>query len=184
MTKDLKQLQSEWNEIKAEVDQIESIYDQLRRQRSSFQVALIFPEGNSPEELDAFHQRAKEQAASLSIDLKQLRQRLEVTRVRLKKKRTQLIIKQTQIYQLQAVQLWPLICQQAEEVNQMTAALHQKLQTLKQTAQDFQSPSYPWLPLPPELVEVSDLNLPQLVRHENHWVHENQKMDWGSESSE
>ena len=183
MTKDLEQLQSEWQELKTEVDQIQSIYAHLCHQRSNFQVQLIFPEGESAEALDAFHQQAEEQAAQLSISLKQLRQKLQVTRIRLKKKRAQLVIKQTQIYQQQARQLWPSVCQQAEEINQITAQLQEKIQTLKQTAQDFQSPAYRWLPHPPELVEISELNLPHLVCHENHWVNENQKIDWTHESS-
>lgn len=183
MTKNLEQLQSEWQQLQEEVDEIQAEYDILRRQRSAFQVELIFPQGNSPEDLEAFHQQAAEQVANWSINLKELNKNLRSTRVRLKKKRTQMIVKQTQIYQLQAHQLWPTVCQQAEEINQIVADLVQKLQTLKQVSHDFQPQPYEWLPQHPELVEVKDLHLPYLVQQENYWVVKHHNLEGNPESS-
>lgn len=182
MTKDLTQLQSEWDQLKAEVDEIQAEYKILCRQRSAFQVQLMFPQGNSTEDLETFHQQATDELAKWSVDLKALNQNLRVTRVRLKKKRTQMIVKQTQIYRIQARQLWPTLCQQAEEINQIADYLQQKLQTFKQTSHDFQPQSYPWLPQHPELVKADELNIPTLVRQDNHWVVQHQTLDWHPES--
>ncbi|MGB3532477.1 MAG: hypothetical protein WBA13_03060 [Microcoleaceae cyanobacterium] len=182
MTQDLQQLQSEWNQLQAEVEKIQAEYSILCRQRSAFQVQLIFPDSNSTEDLEAFNQKTAEQVASLSVNLKELNQNLRMTRVRLKKKRTQLIVKQTQIYRVQARKLWPTICQQATEINQINAHLQQKLNTLKQTSHEFQPQSYPWLPPHPQLVRADELQLPILVRQENHWAIQHQPIDWDSES--
>ncbi len=181
MTKDLTQLQSEWDQLREEVDQIQAEYNILCRQRSAFQVELIFPEGNSPADLEAFHQQAAKQVANFSVNLKQLNQHLRKTRVRLKKKRTQMIVKQTQIYRIQASKLWPTVCQQAEEINQIVDYLHQKLHIFKKTNHHFQPQLYQWLPNPPELVEVDELNLPYLVRQDNHWVLQQKTVDWDAD---
>jgi phage shock protein A len=182
MTKDLKRLQSEFEQLHAEVEQIQAEYNRLCRQRSAFQVQLMFPQGNSPEDLEAFHQQVAEEVAKWSVNLKTLHQSLRVTRVRLKKKRTQMIVKQTQIYRMQARQLWPTLCQQAEEINQIVDYLQQKLQTFKQTSHDFHPPLYPWLPKHPELVKVNEVHLPIFARQDNHWTVQYTTMDWNPES--
>ncbi|MGB3405370.1 MAG: hypothetical protein WBA77_21980 [Microcoleaceae cyanobacterium] len=182
MTQDLQELQSEWNKLKEEVEQIQAEYNILCRQRSAFQVELMFPEDNSPEALDQFQQQATEQLTHWSVNLKELNQNLRMTRVRLKKKRTQMIVKQTQIYRIQARQSWPSICQQAEEINQRVIELQQQLQTLKQTSQNYQPQLYPWLPPHPQLIKADELNFLVMVRQENHWAVENKTMNWNSES--
>jgi hypothetical protein len=181
MTKDLQRLQSEWDQLKAEVDEIQAEYKILCDQRSAFQVQLMFPQGNSSEDLETFHQQAANEVAKWSVNLKALNQKLRVTRVRLKKKRTQMIVKQTQIYRMQAHQLWPTLCQQAEEINQIVDYLQQKLQTFKQTSHNFHSQPYSWLPKHPELVEVNELHLPTFVRQDNHWTVKHQTIDWDGE---
>jgi chromosome segregation ATPase len=182
MTQDLKRLQSEWDQLKAEVENIQAEYKNLCRQRSAFQVQLMFPQGNSPEDLEAFHQQATEEVAKWSVNLKALNQSLRVTRVRLKKKRTQMIVKQTQIYRMQARQLWPSLCQQAEEINQVVDYLQQKLETFKQTSHNFQHQPYPWLPKYPKLVEANEVHLPIFERQDNHWTVEHKTINWDSES--
>lgn len=179
--KNLQELQSEWNQLREEVEQIQAEYNILCHQRSAFQVELIFPEANSTEALATFQQQATEQLGRWSVNLKELNQNLRSTRVRLKKKRTQMIVKQTQIYRIQARQKWPSICQQANDINQTITELQQKLQTLKQTSQNYQPQFYPWLPPPPQLVKADELNFPVMVRQENHWTVEHQNMNWNTE---
>jgi chromosome segregation ATPase len=180
----LQELQSEWDQLREEVEQIQAEYNILCRQRSAFQVQLMFPENNSPEALATFQQQATEQVGRWSVNLKELNQNLRSTRVRLKKKRTQMIVKQTQIYRIQARQQWPSICQQANDINRSITEVQQKLQALKQISHDYQPQVYQWLPPHPELVQVDDINFPVLVRQENHWAMEYQTMNWNEEYTE
>ncbi|MGL5079861.1 MAG: hypothetical protein ACRC8A_00075 [Microcoleaceae cyanobacterium] len=182
MTQTIQKLQTEWNQIKAQAEAIYAEYNSLRRKRGVFRLDLIFPQDHRPESLEEYRQNCQQEIAKWHFDLQELDQELKSTRLRLKKVRAQLIVKQTKLYELQAQQQWPKVCEQAEIVNQLTQQLEQEIRTLWKLAHDFQPRIGSWLPEHPQLVEFSEATfVPTVTSQEDCLAVQNQAVDWQQE---
>ncbi|NJK40014.1 MAG: hypothetical protein HC835_04285 [Oscillatoriales cyanobacterium RM2_1_1] len=149
----IQELQTEWNQIKSQVETVQAQYTLLRRQRGGFHLKLMFPQDNRPESLAEYRQTCEQEMKKWQFNLEELDRELKSVRLKLKKVRAQLIVKQTKLYELQAQQKWPKICEQVQVVNQLAAQLEQALQILWQQAHDFQPRVGSWLPEHPQLVQ-------------------------------
>lgn len=184
MSQTIEQLQAEWDTIKAEVDAMQAEYDTLCRKRSSFHLTLIFPQDRSSEAQTEFHQKCQAEVKVWSVDLKELEQQIKATRLKLKKIQSKLAVKHAKIYQVQAQQRWPQLCQQAEKVNQLATQLENEVQTFWQIAHDFKPRLGNWLPEAPQLSKFpSPATIPTVKRLEYGLELVNQSVDFQENES-
>ncbi|MDY7023430.1 MAG: hypothetical protein SWJ54_19100 [Cyanobacteriota bacterium] len=151
MSQAIEQLQAEWNEIKAQVDEIQAEYDLLCDKRASFQVIILFPKDDSPEAQAEFQNNCQTQMAKWSVNLAELDREIKATGFKLKKVQTKLAVKQNKLYELQAKELWPQLVQQAQNLNQIAEKLEQEVKIFWQIAHNFQPRFAEWLPELPRL---------------------------------
>ncbi|MGF1495018.1 MAG: hypothetical protein ACFBSC_21750 [Microcoleaceae cyanobacterium] len=182
MSQVIQRLQAEWNQIKAQADAVQAEYNALLRRRKTFHVKLIIPSSSQPADLDKCQQDCQREIARWTNNLQSLNQELKITRLKLKKIRAQLIVKQTKLYELQAQQQWPKLCERVEGINQLAMQLEQELKTFWQIAHDFQQRPTSWLPEAPQLARFSDqITVPQVVHREDGLEIVNQGTTWSKE---
>ncbi|ERT09437.1 hypothetical protein M595_0613 [Lyngbya aestuarii BL J] len=168
MSQVIEQLQSEWNEIKAQVDEIQAEYNTLCAKRSSFQAILLFPKDNSPEAQAEFSQACQTQLAQWSVHLPELEREIKATGLRVKKTQAKLAVKQAKLYELQAKEIWPKLGEQAKIINQFAQRLEQEIQTFWQIAHNFKPRFEDWLPDKPQLAYFDPITtIPQVKQTEN-----------------
>ncbi|MEB3280213.1 MAG: hypothetical protein VKK42_14960 [Lyngbya sp.] len=168
MSQAIEQLQSEWNEIKAQIDEIQAEYEALCDKRSSFHAMLIFPKDNSPEAQAEFHQQCQTQLTQWSVNLPELEREIKGTNLKLKKVQAKLAVKQAKLYELQAKEIWPQLGQQAKIINQLAEKLEQEIQTFWQISHNFQPRFDDWLPEEPLLAYFDSITtVPQVEPTEN-----------------
>lgn len=179
MSQAIEQLQSEWNEIKAQIDEIKASYEALSNKRSSFHAALIFPQDNSPEAQAEFYQTCQTQLAEWMVNLPELEREIKAADLKLKKLQAKLAVKQAKIYELQAKEIWLKLGEQAKIINQFARQLEQEIKTFWQIARDFEPRLEDWLPEPPQLTSFDSITtIPQVERTENGLQLMNKEIDF------
>ncbi|WP_413163546.1 hypothetical protein ACL6C3_29380 [Capilliphycus salinus ALCB114379] len=152
MSQAIEQLQSEWNEIKAQLDEIQAEYRALCDKRSCFYGMLIFPKDNSPEAQAEFDQQCQTQVTQWSVNLPDLEREIKAIHLKMKKIQAKLAVKQAKIYELQAKEIWLELGQKARTINQLSQQIKQEVQNFWQFSHSFQPRYQDWLPEPPQLV--------------------------------
>jgi hypothetical protein len=178
MSQVIEQFLSEWNQIKAQVDEVQAEYNSLCDKRSCFYVAVIFPKDHSPEAQAEFHQICQTQVAEWSVNLSELDRNIKTTHLKLKKVQAKLAVKQAKLYELQAQEIWPKLCQQANIINQLAQKLDQEIQIFWQMTHDFKPRLEDWLPSPPKLAGFEEIiTIPKIKQTENGLQLFNQEID-------
>ncbi len=179
MSQSLEQFQTEWNEIKTQLDDVQAQYQALYEKRSSFYVAVMFPEDYSPEAQAEFQQMCQTQVSQWSINLTELDREIKTTQLKIRKIQTKLSIKQSRIYELQAKEIWKKLIQQANTINQCSKQLEQEIQTFWEIAHSFQPNLEDWLPSPPQLAHVEEqIKIPHIGQTEHGLQLMNKEIDF------
>ena len=166
MSQTLQDLETEWKSIKAEVDAIKFQYDTLRNKRSNLHVTVLFASDSSPETLAVLQKQTQEEANRWSIDLQQLDQEIQATRIKLRQIRAKLAVKQAQIYRIQAQQNWIKLKKQYEQINQLASSFESEILSFYKTAENFQPVPEEWLPKHPQLLELEITHIPYIQPEE------------------
>lgn len=162
MSQTLENLQKEWNAIQAEMDAVKAEYDKLRNKRSNFHVTVLLSADSSSESLASLKQQAQAQAQHWSLNLQQLDQEIQVTRIKLRQIRAKLAVKQAQIYRFQAQKNWIELTKNYDRINQLCNRLEEEIITFYKTAENFDFPSEEWLPKHPQLLDLEIVNIPYI----------------------
>ncbi|HAN74711.1 MAG TPA: hypothetical protein DDZ60_15475 [Planktothrix sp. UBA10369] len=162
MSQTLEDLQTEWDAIQAEIDAVKAEYNRLRNKRSNFHVTVLFSSDSSPESLAILQQQTQVEAKRWSLNLQQLDQEIQATRIKLRQVRAKLAVKQAQIYRFQAQKNWIKLKQHQEQINQLVNSLEKEINLLSKTAENFEPVSEDWLPKYPKLLELEMTNIPYL----------------------
>ncbi|MFM6423220.1 hypothetical protein [Planktothrix sp.] len=181
MSQTLQDLKTEWNNIKAEIEQVKSEYDHLRSKRSTLHVTVFFASNSSPESLATLQQQAQAEANRLSLDLQQLDQEIKATQIKLRQIRAKLAVKQAKINRFQAQQNWVKLKQHGEKINQLANALESEIVSFYQTAKNFQPVSEEWLPKNPQLLELEFTNIPYVKVEEKQFKLISQPINFNQE---
>lgn len=162
MSQTLEDLQIEWNAIQAQIDVVKAEYDGLRSKRSNFHVTILLSSDASPESLATLKQQAQDEAQSWSLNLQQLDQQIQATRIKLRQVRAKLAVKQAQIYRFQAQKNWIELQKIHDRINQLSNRLEEEIILLYKTAENFEPNSEEWLPKHPQLLELEITNIPYI----------------------
>lgn len=162
MSQTLEDLQIEWNAIQAQIDAVKAEYDGLRSKRSNFHVTILLSSDSSPESLATLKQQAQDEAQHWSLNLQQLDQQIQATRIKLRQVRAKLAVKQAQIYRFQAQKNWIELTKNHERINQLSNHLEKEIIKFYQTAANFEPVSEEWLPKHPQLLELEVTNIPYI----------------------
>lgn len=181
MSQTLQELQTEWNSIKAEVNAIKFQYDTLRNKRSNLHVTVLFTSDSSPESLALLQQQTQEEANRWSLDLQQLDQEIQATRIKLRQIRAKLAVKQAQIYRFQAQQNWIQLKQQYERINQLSNSLEAEILSFYKTAGNFSPLPEEWLPKHPQLLELEMTHIPYIQSEEKQFKLMGKPIDFNRE---
>ncbi|MFM6189808.1 MAG: hypothetical protein ACKPEN_14090 [Planktothrix sp.] len=160
MSQTLQDLKTEWNKIKAEIEQVKSEYDHLISKRSKLHVTVFFASNSSPESLAILQEQAEAEANRLSFDLQQLDQEIKATQIKSRQIHAKLAVKQAQINRFQAQQNWMKLKQHCEKINQLANTLESEIVSFYKTAQNFEPVSEEWLPKNPQLLDLEMTQIP------------------------
>ena len=153
MSQTLENLQTEWDAIKDQINAVKAEYNRLRSKRSNFHVTVLFSSDSSPESLATLQQQTQDEAQRWSLNLQQLDQEIQATRIKLRQVRAKLAVKQAQINRFQAQK-------NCDRINQLANSLEEEIFLLCKNAENFQPISENWLPKHPQLLELETINIP------------------------
>ena len=160
MSQTLENLQTEWDAIKDQINAVKAEYNRLRSKRSNFHVTVLFSSDSSPESLATLQQQPQDEAPRWSLNLQQLDQEIQATRIKLRQVRAKLAVKQAQINRFQAQKNWIELKKNCDRINQLANSLEEEIFLLCKNAENFQPISENWLPKHPQLLELETINIP------------------------
>ncbi|SKB11298.1 conserved hypothetical protein [Planktothrix sp. PCC 11201] len=160
MSQTLEDLQTEWDAIKDQINAVKAEYNRLRSKRSNFHVTVFLSSDASPESLVTLEQQTQDEAQRWSLNLQQLDQEIQSTRIKLRQVRAKLAVKQAQIYRFQAQKNWIELKKNCDRINQLANSLEEEIFLLCKNAENFQPTSEDWLPKYPQLLELETINIP------------------------
>ncbi|MGL4500471.1 MAG: hypothetical protein ACRC78_12860 [Planktothrix sp.] len=166
MSQTLEDLQIEWNAIQAQIDAVKAEYDGLRSKRSNFHVTILLSSDSSSESLASLKQHAQDEAQNWSLNLQQLDQEIQSTRIKLRQVRAKLAVKQAQIYRFQAQKNWIELTKNYDRINQLANHLEEEIIKFYETAANFEPVSEEWLPKHPDLLELEVTSIPYIKTEE------------------
>ncbi|WRH67655.1 MAG: hypothetical protein RSE13_04680 [Planktothrix sp. GU0601_MAG3] len=166
MSQTLEDLKIEWNAIKAQADAVKAEYEGLRSKRSNFHVTIFLSSDASPESLATLQQQTQSEAQRWSLNLQQLDQEIQTTRIKLRQFRAKLAVKQAQIYRFQAQKNWIELKKNYDRINQLANHLEEEIMGFYKIAENFEPISEEWLPKHPQLLELEIINIPYIQTEE------------------
>lgn len=164
----IEQLESEWQEMRAQLDEIKAEYDALCAKRSCFYGTFIFAKDNSPEAEAEFQERCKAEVAEWSLKLPELEQEIKAANLKMKKARAKLAVKQIKLYELEAEENWQKLAHKANAINQLTEQIEGEIQEFWRVAHNFSPRLEDWLPEQPKLAFCDKIPaVPRIKQTEN-----------------
>ncbi|OCQ94711.1 hypothetical protein BCD67_04410 [Oscillatoriales cyanobacterium USR001] len=193
MSQMIAELQAEIPVLQAEIPSLQGELDELRKQRSTFRVAVAFPKNNSPEALAEFHQRNASAAASWLEQLKEIDRAIQALESQLKQKQSLLIQKQVLLdklcFQQELLELerrvqagGKRLQSQGQKINQLAAELEAEILSFRAIYEEVNPIYCQWLEKPVNIAEFSTNIIPHVYFQGNRFELGNKEIEWNQES--
>lgn len=176
-----EQLQSEVAAYQQEIANLQSQRDALDQKRTTFRVAVSFPQSQSPEDLKKFQQQNSQAVAAWSEELKQIDQTIAILDREIVEKQANL----THFYWQNIEGFVQLANQQlqdqAQKVNQLASQLETEIRELKKIYYEVNPIYCDWLKQKIEVVKFSATTIPYVVFKGDRFELESQGILWNQD---
>jgi chromosome segregation ATPase len=189
----IAELEAEIPALQAEIPLLQGEIEELRKQRSTFRVAVAFPKNNSPEALAEFHQHNASAAANWIEQLKEIDRRIQALESQVKQKQSQLVQKQALLDKLiDQQQLLEIerrvqaggkrLQSQGQKINQLAAQLEAEILSFRAIYEEVNPIYCQWLQKTVNIADFSTSVIPHVYFQGNRFELANKEIEWSQES--
>jgi len=189
----IAELQAEIPVLQAEIPSLQGDLEELRKQRSTFRVAVAFPKNNSPAALAEFHQHNAAAAASWIEQLKEIDRHIQGLENQIKQKQSELLQKKALleklIVQQQLLELelrvqagGKRLQSQGQKINQLAAELEAEILSFRAIYEEVNPIYCQWLQKPVNIVNFATNVIPHVYFQGNRFELGNKEIEWSQES--
>jgi len=171
MKENIAELKTEVDTLQTEIYALQTKVNQLRHQRSSFQINVSFPQDNTPEALAEFRQKNAEKSAKWQAEIQEINQSLKLLEAQLNQKKTLLAPKKSRLewleLQQQVYEGGKLLQEQVKKVNEKANQLEAEIQSLKHIYQELNPLYCQWVQNAANIVDFKATTIPYVYVKDN-----------------